>query len=165
MVNIPSSNTQSMSALQFLKPPHILILEARFYTDVADMLLEGALKALTSAHTTHEKISVPGALEIPVALQFASQRKNGRAFDAYVVLGTVVRGDTTHYETVCNESNRGLMSVAITNNLAVGNGILTVETLAQAIERADPAQMDKGGGAARAALTMLHLKQICGLAS
>ena len=167
MVNLSSSggNENALSALQFLKPPHLLILEARFYTEVADMLLAGAVKTLQNASASFEKITVPGCLEIPVALQFASSRKNGRVFDAYVVLGTVVRGDTTHYETVCTESNRGLMNVAIQNNLAVGNGILTVENLDQAFERADVNKMDKGGGAARVALSMLHLKQICGLAS
>jgi 6,7-dimethyl-8-ribityllumazine synthase len=154
-----------ISALQFLSPPHVLILEARFYSQINDLLLEGAKKALTQVHATYEVLTVPGALEIPVALQFAALRKNGKPFDAFVALGCVIRGETSHYDIVAGESSRGLVDVSLRHNLAVGNGILTVENEAQALERADPTRMDKGGGAAMAALSMLHLKQVCGLTS
>lgn len=154
--------SQAVSAFQFLNPPHVLILEARFYEDLNDMMIAGVTEALDKAGATYEKITVPGALEIPAALQFAATRKNGRAFDAYVVLGCVIRGETTHYEIVSNESARGIMDVSIRHNLAVGNGILTVENMAQAIDRADKTRQNKGGGAAIAALSMLSLKQACG---
>lgn len=127
-------------------------------------MIEGVKAALKKSGATHEVVTVPGALEIPAALQFHAQRKKGKKFDAYVVLGCVIRGATTHYETVCNESARGVMDVALKLSLAVGNGILTVENQTQALERADIKRLDKGGGAAIAALTMLKLKQDCGLA-
>ncbi|MDY0028353.1 MAG: 6,7-dimethyl-8-ribityllumazine synthase [Pseudobdellovibrionaceae bacterium] len=155
-------SSHSVSALQFIKPPHVLILEARFYDDVNDHLVAGTIEALDKAHATWEKLTVPGALEIPVALQYVAQRKNGRLFDAFVVLGCVIRGETTHYEIVSNESARGVMEVSLKHNLAVGNGILTVENLEQAMDRADKVRQNKGGGAAIAALSMLHLKQVCG---
>lgn len=161
MVNI--GHTQNaVSALQFLNPPHVLILEARFYEDINNMMIDGVTEALTNVGATFEKITVPGALEIPTALQYAAQRKNGRVFDAFVVLGCVIRGETTHYEIVSNESARGIMEVSIKHNLAVGNGILTVENVEQALDRADKARQNKGGGAAIAALSMLALKQACG---
>ncbi len=155
--------THSPSALQFISPPHVLILEARFYDEINDHLVGGAVDALEKAHATWEKLTVPGSLEIPVALQYAAQRKNGRKFDAFVVLGCVIRGETTHYEIVSNESARGVMKVSLKHNLAVGNGIVTVENYEQAMERADKTRQNKGGGAAIAALSMLHLKQVCGL--
>ncbi len=161
MVNTGHTNN-AVSAFQFLKPPHVLILEARFYEDINDMMIAGVTDALTKAGATYEKITVPGALEIPVALQFAAHRKNGRVFDAFVVLGCVIRGETTHYEIVSNESARGIMDVSIRHNLAVGNGILTVENVEQALDRADKTRQNKGGGAAMAALSMLSLKQACG---
>lgn len=161
MVHISHSNN-AVSALQFLNPPHVLILEARFYDDINTMMIEGVTEALDKAGATYEKLTVPGALEIPVALQYAAHRKNGRGFDAYVVLGCVIRGETTHYEIVSNESARGIMDVSIRHNLAVGNGILTVENMEQALDRADKTRQNKGGGAAIAALTMLSLKQACG---
>lgn len=161
MVNI--GHTQhAVSAFQFLNPPHILILEARFYDDINDMMLAGVTVALDKVGATYEKITVPGALEIPVALQYGAQRKNGRSFDAYVVVGCVIRGETTHYEIVSNESARGIMDVSIKHNLCVGNGILTVENIEQAVDRADKTRQNKGGGAAVAALSMLALKQACG---
>jgi 6,7-dimethyl-8-ribityllumazine synthase len=140
-------------ALRFKKPPHVLILEARFYDDVNDLMIAGVKAALKKSGATHETVTVPGALEIPVALQF----------HAFVVIGCVIRGSTTHYETVCNESARGVTDVALKLTLAVGNGILTVENRKQALERADAGRLDKGGAAALAALTMLKLKQDCGL--
>ncbi len=161
MVHIPHVH-QSLSALQFLSPPHVMILEARYYDDINDMLLFGAIEALEKAGATYEKVTVPGALEIPVALQYGAQRQNGRRFDAFVALGCVIRGDTTHYDIVSNESARGIMEASLRHNLAVGNGILTVENMDQALDRADKTRQNKGGGAAYAALAMLALKHACG---
>ncbi|HNQ91941.1 MAG TPA: 6,7-dimethyl-8-ribityllumazine synthase [Alphaproteobacteria bacterium] len=163
MVQIGQS-THGENIPQFAKAPHVLILEARFYNDINDHLIVGATEILEKAGATWEIRTVPGALEIPVALKFASQRKNDKPFDAYIVLGCVIRGGTTHYEIVSEESNRGVMKMSMKYDLALGNGILTVENVAQALERADKAGQNKGGGAAMAALTMLKLKQSFGLA-
>lgn len=136
--------------------PHLLIVEARFYTHISDFLAEGAMAALDAAGATYERIEVPGALEIPAAIQFAFA---SRRFDGAVALGCVIRGETTHYETVCNESARGLMDLSIQNGHAIGNGILTVENEAQALTRAKKSEGDKGGFAARTALRMIEIKQ------
>jgi 6,7-dimethyl-8-ribityllumazine synthase len=133
---------------------HVLIVEARFYPHLNDMLLAGARGAIEGAGHSHETVSVPGALEIPAAIALASE--SGR-FDAFVALGIVIRGETYHFEIVAGESARGIMALTL-DGLAVGNGILTVENEAQAIARADPAQSDKGGGAAQAALALLDLR-------
>ena len=133
---------------------HVLIAEARFYAHLNDMLLEGARAAIEAAGHSHETITVPGALELPGAIALAAE--SGR-FDAYVALGVVIRGETWHFEIVAGESARGLMALTL-DGLAIGNGILTVENEAQAIARADPAQLDKGGDAAKAALALLDLK-------
>ena len=140
---------------------HFLIVEARFYPDIADAQLAGAKSALSAAGASYEHVSVPGALEIPVAIAMATASQ--KHFDGYVALGCVVRGETTHYETVCSESARGLMDLAIAKNLAIGNGILTVEDEAQAWERANAAQKDKGGDAARAAVSLSMLRQRFGI--
>ena len=132
----------------------ILIVEARFYAHLNDLLLAGARAAIEAAGHAHETITVPGALELPGAISLASE--SGR-YDAYVALGVVIRGETYHFEIVAGESARGLMALTM-DGIAVGNGILTVENEAQALARADPAQLDKGGDAARAALAMLELK-------
>ncbi|MEK9850463.1 MAG: 6,7-dimethyl-8-ribityllumazine synthase [Candidatus Puniceispirillum sp.] len=136
---------------------HFLIVEARFYTALADAAAAGAMAALGAAGATFERVSVPGALEIPAAIAMAEA--GGRHFDGYVALGCVIRGETTHYETVCAESARGLMDLAVRQSIAIGNGILTVENEAQAWARADVAQKDKGGDAACAALSMAALKR------
>ena len=120
-----------------------------------DQLVTGAKAEIEAAGGTWDLIEVPGALEIPTAIGISERLSN---FDGYVALGCVVRGETTHYETVCNESARALMDLAIGDGLAIGNGILTVENKAQAWARADAAQKDKGGDAARAALAMAALK-------
>lgn len=157
-------NLSGLDAVPFIKPPHVLIVEARFYEPISDLLRAGAEAALTKAGATFEKVSVPGALEIPAAVNFAAQRTTkAPPFDAFVVLGCVIRGETSHYETVCFESARGLADVALVRNLAIGNGILTVENEGQALERADKNRLNKGGAAAEAALALLHLKQTCGL--
>ena len=132
----------------------ILIVEARFYEHLNDLLLAGARAAIEAAGHSHETITVPGALEIPGAIAFASE--SGR-YDAYVGIGVVIRGETYHFEIVAGESARGLMALSM-DGLAIGNGILTTENEAQALVRADPAQKDKGGEAAKAALQMLELK-------
>ena len=145
------------------KPLRILIVEASFYTDLADALAAGAMKALEDAGAVYDRISVPGALEIPSAIAMASQRRDAAPYDGYVALGCVIRGETYHFEIVCNESARGIMDLTTAEMLAIGNGILTVENADQAWERADPARKDKGGDAARAALAMAKLAQSYGL--
>ena len=132
---------------------HILIVEARFYAHLNDLLLEGA-KAALAGHEV-EVVTVPGALEIPGAVALAAE--TGR-YDAFVALGVVIRGETFHFEIVAGESARGLMALTM-DGVAIGNGILTVEDEAQALARADPAQKDKGGEAAEAALALLELKR------
>ena len=154
---------KSAPVLKFAKPPHVAIVEARFYDHLNDLMLDGAKAALEKSGATFEIITVPGAMEIPAAVQFLSQRKTGKPFDAFIALGCVIRGATSHYDIVCTESTRGLTDVALKHNLAVGNCILTIENEAQALERADKNQMDKAGGAALAALMMLQLKQNCGI--
>jgi 6,7-dimethyl-8-ribityllumazine synthase len=137
---------------------HVLIVEARFYDHLNDMLLAGARAAIEAAGHTHETVTVPGALEVPGAIALASDTSR---YDAFVALGVVIRGETYHFEIVSNESARGIMALTM-DGLAIGNGILTTENEAQAIVRADPAQLDKGGGAAQAALAMMDLRDRLG---
>jgi 6,7-dimethyl-8-ribityllumazine synthase len=133
----------------------ILIVEARFYAHLNDQLLTGARAAIEAAGHQHETLTVPGALEVPGAIALADESGD---YDAFVALGVVIRGETYHFEIVSNESARGIMELTLAG-LAIGNGILTVENEAQALVRADPAQLDKGGGAAQAALSLLALRQ------
>jgi 6,7-dimethyl-8-ribityllumazine synthase len=133
---------------------HILIVEARFYSAIADAQLEGAIAALKAAGATHDVITVPGALEIPAAIAFADA--SGQ-YDGYVALGCVIRGETYHFEVVAGESARAIMALTL-DGLAIGNGILTVENEAQAWARARMTEKDKGGEAAKAALAMIALK-------
>ena len=132
----------------------VLIVEARFYTHLNDLLLEGARAAIEEAGHSHETITVPGALEIPGAIALAAE--TGR-YDAFVGIGVVIRGETYHFEIVAGESARGLMALSM-DGLAIGNGILTTENEAQALTRAKRAEKDKGGEAAKAALAMLDLR-------
>jgi 6,7-dimethyl-8-ribityllumazine synthase len=147
--------------------PRVLIIEARFYDDIADHLLAGARAVLEVAGAEVDIITVPGALEIPAAVSMAQRAPHEvagfAAYDGYVALGCVIRGETSHYDIVAGESNRALMDLATRDGLALGNGILTVENLAQAMERAKPADMDKGGGAARACLVMIATQRRFGL--
>jgi 6,7-dimethyl-8-ribityllumazine synthase len=160
-----SENTRSTENTEagFGEPlaPHILIVEARYYEEVADSLLTGATGAIKAAGATFDVITVPGALEIPsaivIALDAAAQR--GRAYDGAVALGCVVRGETTHYDIVAGESARALMDISTNRAFPVGNGILTVENDEQAHARASISEMNKGGGAADAALHMVALKR------
>jgi 6,7-dimethyl-8-ribityllumazine synthase len=133
---------------------HILIVEARFYNEIADAELAGAVAALEAAGATHERITVPGALEIPAAVALAD---GSERFDGYVALGCVIRGETYHFEVVAGESARGLMALGL-DGLAIGNGILTVENEAQAWARARASEKDKGGEAAKACLAMIGLR-------
>ena len=133
---------------------HLLIVEARFYDHLNDMLVAGATAAIEAAGHSCETITVPGALEVPGAIALAVESER---YDAFVALGVVIRGETYHFEIVSTESARGVMALTL-DGIAIGNGILTTEDKAQAIVRADPAQLDKGGGAAKAALAMLALR-------
>jgi 6,7-dimethyl-8-ribityllumazine synthase len=133
----------------------ILIVEARFYGHLNDLLLAGARAAIEAAGHAHETVTVPGALEVPGAIALASE---SGAYDAFVALGVVIRGETYHFEIVAGESARALMALSL-DGLAIGNGILTVENEAQALTRARPDEKDKGGEAAKAALAMLGLKE------
>lgn len=135
--------------------PHLLIVEARFYTHIADMQLDGVTSALKAAGATWDVITVPGALEVPAAIAFADQ--SGK-YDGHVALGCVIRGETYHFEVVAGESARAIMALTL-DGLAIGNGILTVENEEQAIARADKTAKNKGGEAAAAALAMIALKQ------
>ena len=140
----------------------ILIVEARFYDDLADEMLKAAADVITAHGAEYDVISVPGALEIPGAIAIAEeggQGPAGKRYDGYVALGTVIRGETYHFEIVSNESARGIMDLTVGKGLAIGNGILTVEDEDQAWARAKASEGDKGGGAARAAFAMIALKR------
>jgi 6,7-dimethyl-8-ribityllumazine synthase len=143
------------------KGARILIVEARFYDEIADALLAGAMKALEAAQASVDRISVPGSLEIPPAIAIAAdaaQRKR-RPYDGAVALGCVIRGETIHFEIVSHQSARGLMELSIAKAFPVGNGIITVDTEEQAWARARVEEQDKGGDAARAALALIGIKQ------
>jgi 6,7-dimethyl-8-ribityllumazine synthase len=135
---------------------HLLIVEARFHPGLLDALADGAVHAIEAAGATYERIAVPGALELPAAIRYAAA--SGR-YDGYVALGCVIRGETSHYETVCNESARKIMDLTTDQGLPIGNGILTVENEAQAWARARREEQDKGGDAARACLSLVALRR------
>jgi 6,7-dimethyl-8-ribityllumazine synthase len=134
---------------------HILIVEARFYDHLNDLLLDGARTAIEAAGHTHDTVTVPGALEVPGAIAIADAAER---YDAFVALGIIIRGETYHFEVVANESARGLMNLSL-EGVPVGNGILTVEDEAQALTRAKRDEKDKGGEAAKAALAMMGLRE------
>ena len=134
--------------------PRVLIVVAAFYRSIAEQQIAGARAMLDRAGAWHELVEVPGALEVPTAIRLAA---TGGGWDGFVALGCVIRGETTHYETVCAESARGLTLLGVEQAMCIGNGILTVENTAQAEARADPAGMDKGGGAAAAAVHLIAL--------
>jgi 6,7-dimethyl-8-ribityllumazine synthase len=144
-----------------IKGARILIVEARYYDDLADALLAGAMKVLDEAHAEVERVSVPGSLEIPAAIAMAIEagRRKRRPYDGIVALGCVIRGDTIHFEIVSQESARGLMALSMAHALPIGNGIITVNTQSQAFARARMEEMDKGGDAARAALALVRVKR------
>jgi 6,7-dimethyl-8-ribityllumazine synthase len=143
---------------------HVLVVEARFYDALANELLAGAREALEKAGCRVDVLTVPGALEIPstvaIALRIAAEK--GADYDAVVALGCVIRGETGHYDIVAGESARALMDISVAYEMPLGNGILTVENEAQAFARANRSEMNKGGGAAEAALAVLAIKQRLG---
>ncbi|MEM9434420.1 MAG: 6,7-dimethyl-8-ribityllumazine synthase [Pseudomonadota bacterium] len=145
----------SLDTPKFDTPVKLLAVLSPYYKTIADNLLAGAQAEAEAAGATLDVIEVPGALEIPPAIRIAHRQSN---YDAFVALGCVIRGETSHYETVCNDSSHGLMLLGL-QGANVGNGILTVETVEQAVVRADPAQQNKGGGAAAAALHLISLER------
>ena len=149
------------------KKAHLLIIEARFHDDLADALLDGATSALKDAGATYDVVTVPGSLEIPAVITFAldGMGEGGKDYDGFVALGAIIRGDTYHFDIVANESSRALMDLSVQEAIAIGNGILTTENDEQAWTRAKRSEGDKGGFAARAALTMIALKQQLGAGS
>ena len=146
------------------KGAHILVVEARFYDDIADALLAGATQALRQTGAAFDCISVPGSLEIPTAIAIAldAAQRQRRPYDGAVALGCVIRGDTIHFEIVSHQSARGLMELSVARKIPIGNGIITVDNEAQAWARASVEKQDKGGDAARAALALVGLKQRLG---
>ncbi|WP_108259233.1 6,7-dimethyl-8-ribityllumazine synthase [Mangrovicoccus ximenensis] len=138
---------------EFEDAPKVLIVVSPYYKEIADAQLAGARAELDAAGAAHETIEVPGALEIPTAIRIAYRQAD---FDGFVALGCVIRGETTHYDTVCNDSSRALQLLGL-EGACIGNGILTVENLDQAIVRAEPGEQNKGGGAAAAALHLIAL--------
>jgi 6,7-dimethyl-8-ribityllumazine synthase len=147
--------------------PYVLIVEAPYYTHIAERLLAGATAVLDAAGASYERIAVPGAFEVPAAIRFAAAAAElgGTAarYDGYIALGCVIRGETTHYDYVCQESARGLQDLALQHQLAIGYGILTVENEAQALARTQIGARDKGGEATEACLAMIAHKQRFGL--
>lgn len=137
------------------KTLRILLIEAPYYTDIAAAQLQGAMAVLDAAGAETTRITVPGALEIPAAIKFSV----GGNWDGYVTLGCVIRGETSHYDIVCNECARGVQNLAVDHGLAIGFGVLTVEDEEQAWVRAKPGEMDKGGETARACLAMIALRR------
>lgn len=142
------------------KKPHLLIVEARFYDDLSDAMLEGAKAALDEAGASFDVVTVMGALEVPGAIAMADQ--GDESYDGYVALGVIIRGETYHFDIVANESARAIMDLTVKKRLCIGNGILTTENDAQAWARARKGELDKGGFAARAALAMIALKKKLG---
>jgi len=149
-----------------VKGARILVVEARYYDDIADLLLRGTKRVLKDAQATFDLVTVPGALEIPAAIMIGLHAAAAREqpYDGVVALGCVIRGETSHYDIVAGESARAIMDISIALDMPVGNGILTVDTDAQAKARARQTGQDKGGGAARAALTLVRLKRKLGKA-
>jgi len=148
-----------------IETPNVLIVEARFYGHISDALLDGATAALEKGGAHFERITVPGALEIPAAIAFAAKAGEGagKSFDGFVALGCVIRGETYHFEIVAGESARGLMDLGIHHGLCIGNGILTVENEEQALARAARDRLDKGGDAARACLALITARARLGV--
>jgi len=154
----------SKSEKKSSKGARILVVEARYYDDIADALLAGAKKALHDAGAQFDLLSVPGSLEIPAAIAIAldAAQQKRRPYDGAVALGCVIRGETIHFEIVSQESARGLLDLSVARRIPIGNGIITVENEAQAKARADVDDQDKGGSAARAALALIEIKKRLG---
>src|SRR5258708_11080995 len=146
--------------------PHVMIVEAPYYAHIAEELARGAIQALDAGGASYERFTVPGAFEIPAAIRIAVEARGSdasRRFDGYIALGCIIRGETTHYDHVCQESARGLQQLALQYGVAIGFGILTVENEAQAVARARIDRKNKSGEAARACLAMIELKRQFGL--
>ncbi len=139
--------------------PNILIVEARFYDDIADALVDGATAVLDGAGASYQRLQVPGAFEIPSAIGFAARSPDAAGYDGFIGLGCVIRGQTTHYDYVCQESARGLQDLAVRQGVALGYGILTCENRDQALARARQDEQDRGGAAARACIAMIEIKR------
>ena len=150
---VKSELTGEAQRPKFSKPVKVLVVVASYYKEISDDLISGATEELRACGADFDVITVPGALELPTAIGMASRLCE---YDAYVALGCVVRGETTHYDTVCNDSSTGLLMLGL-QGLSIGNGILTVENIAQAKERSDPNKLNKGAAAALAALSLLSL--------
>lgn len=143
--------------------PHIMIVESRYYEEIAEELITSVIKEIETAGASYERFEVPGAFEIPTAIKYAIRSMDfytaGRRFDGYIALGCVIRGETTHYDYVCQESARALQDLSVQYSLALGYGILTVENRDQAMARARRDEQDRGGHAARACLKMIEHKR------
>ena len=137
--------------------PHLLVIDAPYYTKISESLMEGVKAEFDKVDATFDYVSVPGVLEIPAALAMAVE--SNKNYDGYITIGCVIRGETTHYEIVSNESARAIMDLSVNQRLAIGNGIQTVENEAQAWARAKVSDKNKGGGAAQAALVMIELRK------
>jgi 6,7-dimethyl-8-ribityllumazine synthase len=153
-----TENAPARPKVDGVKRARILIVESRFHPDIADSLIAGAEREIKKNGATSERVVVPGAFEIPGAIALAADR-----YDGFVALGCVIRGETTHYDYVCGESARGLMDLSVHSKLAIGYGIVTVETMEQAKARAETNRGDKGGDAAHACLAMVALRRLWGL--
>lgn len=151
------------AVFKFDEPPHIMVIEARYYDNIADLLLAGVRAVLDGVKATFEIVTVPGAMEIPSAINYAVKGLNfdatRRRYDGYVALGCVIKGGTQHDEIVARESAAGLQRLALQHTLAIGNGILTVNNFEQALERADAQKLNRGAEAAEACLRLIELKQ------
>jgi 6,7-dimethyl-8-ribityllumazine synthase len=160
VLKVSSQSPGSAAAVTPLQA-HVLILEARFYEGIADMLADGAIAECAHRGVTFERIAVPGALELPHVLAAAASARSAgfKWFDGAIAIGCVIRGETAHYDIVCNNANHWLNEVAIRNEIAVGNAILTVDTEAQAIARAEGGRAGKGGDAARACLSLIEARR------
>ncbi len=156
-----AGSRQAAVNVEPIEGARVLIVEARFYNDLADQLLEGAIEAIKAVGADCTVVTVPGALEIPstIAIMLEAASAHGKPYDAVVALGCVIRGDTGHYDIVAGESSRALMDLSVAYGMPLGNGILTVENEAQAWARARVNEMNKGGGAAEAALAVLRIKR------
>ncbi len=148
-------------------PPHLMIVEARFYEDLADQLVAGTIAEIEARGATYERFAVPGAFEIPAAIRLGLEARgpNGHRFDGFVALGCVIRGETSHYDYVCSESSRGLMDLATGHGAAIGFGILTTENWEQAWKRAAVADGNKGRDAAIACLSIIGLRRAFALSA
>ena len=147
---------------------HIMIVEAPYYKDISELLLQGACETLSDSRCTYEVFQVPGALEIPLAIKMGILKPEGhgpehRQFDGFIALGCVIRGETSHYDIVTNESAHGLTKLSLLYSKPIGNGILTCDTKEQALARANPSQKDKGGEAAKAVLSLVELRKKMGI--